>query len=242
MASWLPSVFVGSSSPHIAFGILASTIGVLTLPSQTKKMYQADRDTLCITEGSLQETSDRRLSVNVPKMRAYFNRASLQSIAADFTYLGPTQDQTVLGSGETRRQFGVKLNAQDACNTVYAMWRFEPQSEIDVSVKSNPGQHASTECGNRGYRRMKPLHHSPVPLLHPGDKHQLRAELDNRELRISVDNKIVWDGRIGQETLDFEGPVGIRSDNVMLEFGLQVGRSSGPNPSYVLGCQTASEP
>ena len=72
-----------------------------------------------------------------------------------------------LASGEMRRQFGLKLRAEDACNLVYAMWRIEPESKLVVSVKSNPGQHTSAQCGNRGYQNIKPLHSSPLPSLRP---------------------------------------------------------------------------
>ena len=49
------------------------------------------------------------------------------------------------------------------------MWRIEPESKLVVSVKSNPGQHTSAECGNRGYRNIKPRRSTPVPVLHSGD-------------------------------------------------------------------------
>jgi hypothetical protein len=54
---------------------------------------------------------------------------------AHFTYLGSTGNEARLGSGELRRQFGLKLRAEDACNLVYAMWRIEPESKLVVSVK-----------------------------------------------------------------------------------------------------------
>jgi hypothetical protein len=57
------------------------------------------------------------------------------------------------------------------------MWRIEPESELVVSVKSNPGQHTSAECGNRGYRNIKSR---PVPVLRSGHTHDLRAEINAR--------------------------------------------------------------
>ena len=125
-------------------------------------------------------------------MRAYVNRPTAQAIEARFTYLGPTSVQAPLGSGEVRQQFGLKLHAQDACNLVYAMWRFEPESKLVVSVKSNPGEHTSAECGNRGYRNIKAEKASPVPLVHPGETHTLRAEMNAAELAVFVDD--TWSG------------------------------------------------
>lgn len=63
---------------------------------------------LCVTEGALQESSNHSFSENVPKMRANFNRASEQTISADITYLGPSEREEPLGSGQMRQQFGLK--------------------------------------------------------------------------------------------------------------------------------------
>src|SRR4029077_16388116 len=114
-----------------------------------------------------------------------------QLVEAHFTFLGSTSSEARLGSGELRRQFGLKLRAQDACNLVYAMWRIEPESKLVVSVKSNPGQRTSAECANRGYRNIKPVHSRPVPVLRPGVTHTLRAELNEAEMRVYTDNNLV---------------------------------------------------
>src|SRR5271167_5109015 len=145
-------------------------------PSGTKLM-SVSRATLCVTEGAIEELPGERLSVSVSKMRAYLNAFTPQLVEAHFAYLGPTGDEARLGSGELRRQFGLKLRAQDACNLVYAMWRIEPESKLVVSVKSNPGQHTSAQCGNYGYRNIKPRRGSSVPILRPGSPHVLRAEM-----------------------------------------------------------------
>jgi hypothetical protein len=195
---------------------------------------------LCVTEGAIEQSSGNRMSVNVPKMRAFVTVASMQEIEAHFTYLGQTAGEKPLGSGEMRRQFGLKLRAQDACNLVYAMWRIEPESKLVVSVKSNPGQHTSAECGNRGYRNIKPVHSSPVPLLRPGAAHTLRAEMNGAEMRVYADNNLVWEGSVASEGGSFHGPVGIRSDNVRLDLELRVGQSSGAHPDYQLACRPGS--
>jgi hypothetical protein len=138
--------------------------------------------------------------VSVPKMRAYVNAFTSQLVEAHFTFLGSTGNEARLGSGELRRQFGLKLRAQDACNLVDAMWRIEPESKLVVSVKSNPGQHTSAECGNRGYRNIKPRRSTPVPVLHSGDTHDLRAEINADEMKVFADNQIVWEGLLGQRS------------------------------------------
>jgi hypothetical protein len=135
-----------------------------------------------------------------------------------------------------RRQLGLKLRAQDACNLVYAMWRIEPDSKLVVSVKSNPGQHTSAECGNRGYRNIKPVHSSPVPVLRPDVTHTLRAELKETEMRVYA----VWEGNVGSEGARLDGRVGIRSDNAKLEIELRAGHPNGPHPDYQLSCRPGS--
>ena len=195
---------------------------------------------LCVTEGKTQDATRNRLSLDAPKTRAYVNRWTAQSIEAQFKYLGPSSHEAPLGSGEMRRQFGFKLRAQDACNLVYAIWRFEPESKLVVSIKTNPGEHTSAECGNRGYRNIKPRQASPVPGLRSGEAHTLRAEMNESELAVFVDDARVWDANLGPAVLSLRGPVGIRSDNVRLEIGLRVRDNGGIHPDYVMGCKSGA--
>src|SRR5580658_2734499 len=155
-----------------------------TLPQG--KLMTISRADLCATEGTLGQLDGKRFSVGVPKMRAYLDMPTPQFLEARFTYLGSTGHEAPLGSGEMRRQFGLKLRAANACNLVYVMWRIEPESKLVVSVKTNPGQHSSAECGNRGYQNIKPRRSSPVPSLNPGDAHSLRAGLNGTEMQVFV--------------------------------------------------------
>jgi len=77
----------------------------------------------------------------------------------------------------------------------------------------------------------------PVPQLHPGDMHTLRAELNVDQLRVFVDNAVVWEGAVGPEAR-FPGPVGIRSDNARLDLELRAGEFSGPNPYPGFVCKS----
>jgi hypothetical protein len=196
------------------------------------------RAELCITEGAIEELPGNRLSIATPKMRAYLNASTPQIVEAHFTYLGSTGNEARLGSGELRGQFGLKLRAQDACNLVYAMWRIEPQSKLVVSVKTNPGQHTSAECGNRGYRNIKPAHGKPVPLLREGDTHDLRAEMNGDALKVFADNVLVWEGSVGSDALAFDGPVGIRSDNARLQLELRAPRPGNMQGGHRPACRT----
>lgn len=191
---------------------------------------------LCVTEGYI-EKSASHLSVSVPKMRAYVNEWTSQAVEVRFTYRGPTGEGAALGSGEMRRQFGLKMHAQDPCNLIYAMWRIDPESKLVVSVKRNPNAHTSAECSNHGYENIKPSSASAVPRLRPGDSHTLRAEMKKEELKIFVDNHEVWEGVVGKDAAALKGPVGIRSDNARLEFDLKAGKYEGAHPDSLRACQ-----
>lgn len=207
-------------------------------PNQTtsRSMIPVPRDKLCVTEGRLQELKGSRFAVAVPKMRAFVAALTPQVVEARFTYLGPSGGETPLGSGEIRRQFGLKLRAQDGCNVVYAMWRIEPESSIVVSIKTNPGMHSSSECGNRGYQNIKPKRSSAIPSLRAGDFHSLVAQMNGSEMRVSVDSRLVWEGDLGPEALAFDGPIGLRTDNGRFEFELFTPELGSPIP-----CQSAEE-
>jgi hypothetical protein len=204
------------------------------------RLVPVSREGLCVTEGAIEELPGQRLSVNVPKMRAYVNVSTPQSVEARFTYLGSTGNEARLGSGELRRQFGLKLRAQDACNLVYAMWRIEPQSKLVISVKSNPGQHSSSECSNRGYRNVKPRRGAAVPVLRSGDTHDLRAEMNGEEMKVFVDNALVWEGSVGQDAVGFNGPVGIRSDNARLQIELRAALPSDSQYARGPACRSGA--
>lgn len=222
-----------------ALGVVASSAALGTALSPVS------RGDLCVTEGALEELPGQQLFVTVPKMRAYLNvpssPATPQLVEARFTYLGSTGNEARLGSGELRRQFGLKLRAQDACNLVYAMWRIEPESKLVVSVKSNPGQHTSAQCGNRGYRNVKPRRSVPVPTLRSGDAHSLRAEMNGPEMKVFVDNSIIWEGSVGPDVLAFEGPVGIRSDNARLRVELRVAQPRQAQAGSAPGCRSGAD-
>jgi hypothetical protein len=180
---------------------------------------------LCITEGSLTRGADGRLTVATPKMRAFARIAIADAAETQFTYLGPSAIDSPLASGVLRRQFGLKLRAADACNLVYVMWRFAPESKLVVQMKINPDQHASSECGNRGYQTVRPRQTTPLPALSAEAAHVLRAQLLGRQLQVTVDGHSVWQGDLAADLPP--GPVGVRSDNARVAFRL----AAGPGPT-----------
>jgi hypothetical protein len=173
---------------------------------------------LCITKGAIEDAGDSRLEVKVPEMRAVVAYPTAQVAEAKLTYLGHTSKDKPLGSGEIRRQFGLKLRAQNGCNLVYAMWRIAPKPELVVSYKSNPGMSTSAECGTHGYHTLKPTREVAAPRLKKDTNHTLRAEISGNDLRVVIDGKLRWQGRLDHEALAFDGPAGVRTDNGRFKF------------------------
>jgi hypothetical protein len=162
-------------------------------------------------------------------------------VDARFTYLGPTVNKAPLGSGALRRQFGFKLRAQDACNLVYVMWRIEPASAVVVSVKTNPLQHSSSQCGNRGYRNIKPRRSSAITDLKAGQTRRLVASMNGDEMKVFVDGSPVWEGSLGPDVILLEGPVGIRSDNARLLVELRAGNALVTAAHVAAACRSDAE-
>jgi hypothetical protein len=218
--------------------LLAGLLGAAL--AESAGWINVSRERICVSEGAIELASNHRFSVDAPKMRAYVNQWTTQSAELRFTYLGGTSTESKLGSGAIRRQFGLKLHAQDPCNLVYAMWRVDPESRLVVSVKRNPEQHTSAECGNRGYVNIKPRKASAVPRLESGQSHILRAEMSDADLRVFVDNHEVWAGDVGPDAAKLDGPVGIRSDNARLEFELLTREPEGPHPNFMKACKSGA--
>lgn len=194
--------------------------GLQAFSSRDDRLVRINRAHLCVTKGAIEETEGSRLEVKVPEMRAVVAYQTEQVAEAKLTYLGPTSKDKPLGSGEIRRQFGLKLRAQNGCNLVYAMWRIEPKPELVVSVKRNPGMSTHAECGTHGYHNIKPARASEVPRLKEGEDHTLRAGMTGSNMHVFIDGKTVWEGNVGREARAFDGPVGVRTDNGRFKFEL----------------------
>jgi hypothetical protein len=171
-----------------------------------------------VTNGTVTDAPGGKLMVETPSSRAIVPGSAPGVAEIRFRYLGPSVGSKPLASGEMRRQIGLKLRAQDTCNLVYAMWHIEPDSRIAVSVKRNPGKTTHAECGAHGYRNIKPQRSLTLPHILVGDWHTLRAVLQGTHLTLVGDGHVVWEGPLDPVLLEFDGPVGFRSDNSRFEF------------------------
>ena len=175
------------------------------------------RDQMCVTKGAI-EGSGEKMEVTVPEMRAVVDYPTRSVAEARFTYLGKTAHDKPLGSGEIRRQFGLKLRAANGCNLVYAMWRIKPKEELVVSEKLNPGRSTSAECGTNGYHNIKPTRDLKTPVLKEGESHSLRAEIEGSKMKVYIDDKLTWEGLLSRQAQALEGPSGVRTDNGRFKF------------------------
>ena len=181
-------------------------------------LHPVRQQRFCVTNGVLSTRADGKLAIDTASSRAVMRQSAGQIAEIRFRYLGPTAQSKPLASGEMRRQIGIKLRARDTCNLLYVMWHIEPDGKIGVSVKSNPGKHAHSECHADGYTTLRPRFSVPVPRVLPGDAHTLRAELRGNDVTVSVDGGTVWAGSVGDRIQAIDGPVGFRTDNGRFAF------------------------
>lgn len=230
------NVGVKFSKELFAAVLLPAIFSAPALPFQeSKHLVPIHRDQMCVTKGAIEESGEK-LDVTVPEMRAVVDYPTRSVAEARFTYLGPTPKDKPLGSGEIRRQFGLKLRAANGCNLVYAMWRIKPKQELVISEKLNPGQTTSAECGTHGYRNMTPTRSLKLPQLKEGESHTMWAKIDGSAMKVFIDGKLRWEGTLDKEALALEGPSGVRTDNGRFKFYFW---SSAPVHDEKIPCHAA---
>jgi len=207
---------------------LTAVLAVLAFVPAARAWTPVPASALDVTSGSIATTASRALQTASPGLRAVERDRGRHAASAllRFRLRGPSAETVPLGSGEVRRQIGLKLRAGDPCNLVYIMWRQFPERSIVVSVKRNPGQTTSAQCGNRGYVDV-----ARVPL--PGDP----AAADVADHRLEVRTRVRPDGALGVTVVadgdtvlvrrvpaglagGLDGPAGVRSDNGRYRFRL----------------------
>lgn len=181
-------------------------------PERTVKLVPIT-DTLCVTKG----TAKVGATVTEPTMRAIALGTRGDGAQLELVYRGDTEGTRALASGAARRQFGLKLRAQNSCNVVYVMWRLDPKPMLEVSIKVNPGKVTHAECGAEGYTKVRPTKSWPVPVLASGDRHVLRATIHGDDLTAWIDEQVAWRGTLPEVARTLVGPAGIRSDNLAFD-------------------------
>lgn len=183
------------------------------------QLISVDPNLLTITEGHITKVGPANFIIR-ESMRGQLGHESKNSAEIDFVYRGPSVKTEPFASGEVRRQIGIKLRTQDTCNVIYVMWYVFPTHGVHVSVKNNPGD--SSQCGDNGYIGINPKLIKLAPPILVGENHTLRASVVGTDLQILADNVLVWQGELPKEAFSFDGPVGIRSDNINVDVKMKV--------------------
>lgn len=189
-------------------------------PAAARPVAVETNGELHVSSGALTRGADGTMEIRDGSVRAEL-AGKADSAELRFVYRGPSVSAQPLASGELRRQIGLKLRAQDTCNLVYVMWHIEPKPGIEVSVKTNPGQHTHAECHDHGYQFVHADNAASVPPVIANAWHTLRAELHGRALRVWVDGAVAWQGTLPDTALGLDGPMGLRSDNGRFELRLK---------------------
>jgi len=198
--------------------------------SLDSERFKALSRRLCVTEGEFSGAEGRVVAAS--KMRCVHPQSSGDQAKLVFKYQGPSKERTLLKSGASREQIGLKLRARDTCNLLYVMWRIAPTPSVVVSFKNNPDQSTHAECENNGYSNLKPTLGAPPPPITEGSEHELSAEIVNDLLTARIDGTLVWQGALPEGVQQLKGPAGFRSDNVewtVLDFdaGASAGAGAG---------------
>lgn len=187
-----------------------------------------DPSALRVTDGAIERLGPTEFETSSGAMRAQLKDNDASIAEMRFAYHGPTANDVPLASGELRRQIGIKLRALDSCNVVYVMWRIEPSRGLTISVKSNPEQHKSTECGDSGYATLKPEVAMDVATIDVGSTHTLRAGIVGQRLSVVADGVLSWEGSLPDSAFEIDGPLGVRTDNGIFDVELRVGNAVSP--------------
>jgi len=148
-------------------------------------------------------------------LRATWEGSDGNSSGLRFTYLGQSDEAVPLSDGEMRTQIGLKLRSEDDCNVVYVMWHLSPDQIVEVSVKTNPGVHNSEECDDAGYQFLEPEKSEGAPApIKPGKQRSIEAAIEGDRIKVWVDGKLNWVGKLPEEATVLQGSAGIRADNM----------------------------
>ena len=188
---------------------------------------------LNVTEGTISSAGPHALlRTRDPAMRADLLDGGHHATAARlwFRYLGESTTTKPLGSGQIRRQIGLKLRSSDPCNLLYVMWHAYPDDAIEVQVKRNPGESTSSECGNHGYTTVATIQlrsgdGTGDHTAHRLEAHTRRTANGALALRVYTDGTLLRRFRLSHSlTAGLNGPIGIRSDNGDYLFRLKSAR------------------
>jgi hypothetical protein len=217
-----------------AVALLTGLSHILPLRSAEAAWSEVPLSQIEVTEGAaeVRQLASGLIEVTGARFRATERGYTAVAAQLAFGYRGEAENGEPLEGGEFRIQIGQKLLSADPCNLVYVIWRLYPTESIVVSVKRNPEEHTSAECGNRGYTNVVPSIFPPgattasqiVPAVlsaRTGVTRRLASTYDDRSrtLIVTIDDQLVWKGRLSRTQVHLlSGPAGVRTDNGQFRF------------------------
>lgn len=230
-----PALAVGARAAEMPPSPAPAIAGEAVVAPSAAVLAPVRAGALCPTSASVTPIGASSFKVDAGGMRGVVGGDSSKIAELAFTFRGPSRSTARLADGTPRRQMGIRLRAQDTCNAIYVMWHVAPVPRIAVSVKRNVGQSRHSQCLDRGYVHLKAVAGTPPSPVVAGVRRVMRAELTGTALRVFADGVLAWEGTLPADSLSFDGPAGIRSDNGEFDFELRVpGGARGADCSAVV--------
>lgn len=167
-------------------------------------------DAMRVTQGELTPLSEFEARASSALVQLQAPALSGAYVELDFVYRGAGPV-----ASDPREQIGLELSAADSCSRVEIMWRNKPAQGLFVTQRAPDGCAGVRPAFIPVWQRVHDF------ALEPGKRHVLSARLHDSELEISADGLSVWRGRVRADSLDADGPVGVRAENVDAEFSLK---------------------
>lgn len=184
----------------------------------------------------LSSESDRIFALNGERLRVEETGGPHLKAGLLFRYFGISDETRPLASGTVISQITLRMFLDDPCNLVNINWRFLPEEELIVSLKTNQGMTTSPECGADGYtffnETVLPVNFPPQGSTSTTDSmyHSLFATIEQfpdpsnssntlRELVVCADGNEVYRAIAPGMTLSFDHRAGLRMDNGKFEVG-----------------------
>jgi len=168
-----------------------------------------------VTKGKISSTQSGKLFISSTAVRAVSGTATPQEVILRFRYLGPTKKMHSLASGKERHQIGLKIEAENACNLLYVMYRISPKPALALQLKLNPYESRSRQCSNDGYSTLASETLTTAMLDSRTDEIYVRRE--GARLSAGLDGETLISIELPVGARELRGKLGLRSDNGIFE-------------------------
>ena len=180
------------------------------------------------------QTQDGQLFSESTRSRAIvsFPTSDLLSVSVKFRILGNSAEVQPDSDGVTRDGITVWMNYQDPCNQYFLSWRTDNskpgKTVVGALLKHNPGVKDLQQCDGIGYSNLtkedgRPALVSMTTDIMDGHDHELRiVRTGVARWKLFADGAFVMEAGDPAQTLQDQGLVGLRIDNIKVLFVYQL--------------------